>query len=169
MFLCSIRRTKIVAQVRPLPNYHGRNGNIYDMGWSLYFVGFNPTPCSYETLGLQLRHNPQALMEWRRMKLRIGVISEGTNPEKFHLQPSCPGPHCVALNDKKNMEKHGNKLTNWCLLFMMALHTVVSEALYVDVVVLYIRISLHKYIIVYTSIYIYVRIVCIVMLYSYRC
>ena len=39
------------------------------------------------------------------MKLRIGVISEGTNPEKFHLQPSCPGPHCVALNDKKNMKK----------------------------------------------------------------
>ena len=37
--------------------------------------------------------------------------------------------------------------------FMMALHTVVSEALYVDVVVLYIRISLHKYIPV--SIYIY--------------
>ena len=110
MFLCSIRRTKIVAQVRPLPNYHGRNGNIYDMGWSLYFVGFNPTPCSYETLGLQLRHNPQALMEWRRMKLRIGVISEGTNPEKFHLQPSCPGPHCVALNDKKTWK---NMETNW--------------------------------------------------------
>ena len=48
--------------------------------------------------------------------------------------------------------------------FMMALHTVVSEALYVDVVVLYIRISLHKYIIVYTCIYIYV---CAYSMYSY--
>ena len=48
--------------------------------------------------------------------------------------------------------------------FMMALHTVVSEALYVDVVVLYIRISLHKYIIVYNCIYIYV---CAYSMYSY--
>jgi len=155
VFLCSIRRTKIVAQVRPLPNYHGRNGNIYDMGWSLYSVGFNPTPCSYETLGLQLRHNPQALMEWRRMKLRIGVISEGTNPEKFHLQLSCPG--------RKQIDK-----------LMFAFYDGLAHSRQRSVIrrrsrLVYQNVIAQVYNSIYLYLYICVRIVCIVMLYSYRC
>ena len=43
IFVCSIRRTTIVAQVKPLPNHYGRNCKIYRIRFSLYCVEFDPS------------------------------------------------------------------------------------------------------------------------------